>query len=110
MVREIDPITFLSMLYDFEELFMNDGFSGVSFLADALFSELRLDVHKEILFFCKNLKGIEFISSFLLNAGLPRLPPRTKTLAEQPHIHIGDSTYDDKFEQLVAVSGAKQVA
>lgn len=107
--REIDPITFLSMLYDFEELLTNDGFTGISLTSDPAFSELRFDVHKIILFFSKHQRLIEKIASFLHRSGVPQFE-EISTVAENPHIHIGDSGFNGRFRQLVTLSGAKRIA
>ena len=110
LTRKIDPITFLSTLYDFEELITNDGFTGVSILSDLAFSELRLDVHKAILFFSKYPKLVGKIITFLTKSGVHELPTNVNTIAEKPHVHIGHSTYNAEFERLITLTGAKEVA
>jgi hypothetical protein len=103
----VDPICFLSKLWDYEDLFVNDGFSGVSLMSEGLFSELRLDVHKTILLFSKSKKLIRMMAEFLRGANLPEMPTDATGIADEPHLHIGHSDFRNKFDQLVASENAE---
>ena len=109
LAEELDPIACLSMLCDYEDLFVNDGFSGVSFVSEVARSEVRLDVHKTILFFSPHIKLIERMNAFLIKAGIPQRQtvPIVTTL---PHIHVGNSRYAEQFDQLVIETNAEMVA
>ena len=92
LVRHVDPVSFLSELYDFEDLLINDGFTGLSYSVMDGHFEFRFDVHKAISrLFSKHPKLVDRIVAFLKKRGLVQLPIKVNTLAEQPHIHIGHS-------------------
>lgn len=109
ITREVDPICFLSRLWDYEDLFVNDGFAGISVMSKAIISELRLDVHKTILFFMKSKKMAYKVANFLLDSGLQELPLEAAGIIDEAHVHIGHSDFKDKFDQLVASEDAEQV-
>ena len=110
VASHVDPVSFLSKLFDFEDLIMNDGFTGVSLLAIAAFCELRLDVHKVISVFSKRPNVAERMAAFLKKRGVAQLPIQAHTVAEKPHVHIGHSNYKDRFDQFVESVGAQELA
>jgi len=107
--RRIDPIAFLSMLYDFEDLFMNDGFAGISIMSDAAMTEVRFSVHKTVLVFTKHQILADRMAELLRKMGVPQVK-ETDTVEEKPHVHIGNSRLNKRFRELITICGAKRIA
>lgn len=103
----IDPVSFLSRIWDWENLFVNDGFSGVSVMSKSAMSEVRIEVHKMILLLTPETIILKKVARFLRDSGMPKLAQDAPDIAEEPHLHIGHSDYKEEFNRIIANEGAE---
>jgi hypothetical protein len=97
MYREhIDAVILKSILYDYEDLLMNDGCAGLAALNPSGPMEVQFDEHKLIFVYAHDLEPFEAI---LIDAGLKR-DDTLKFISEAEHLHSTDDVYHDQFEEL----------
>jgi hypothetical protein len=97
MYREhIDTVILKSTLYDYEDLLLNDGCSGVAALNPAGPMEVQFDEHKLLFVYANDLEPFEQI---LMDHGLRR-DDSLKFISEAEHLHSTDDVYRDQFEEL----------
>jgi hypothetical protein len=94
--EHIDTVILKSTLYDYEELLLNDGCTGLAALNPAGPMEVQFDEHKLLFVYAHDLEPFEAI---LLDAGLRR-DDTLKFLSEAEHLHSTDDVYREQFEQL----------
>jgi hypothetical protein len=92
----IDLPVLTSTLYDFEELLLNDGCTGVAVLNVARELEVHFDEHKLIYLYGPKLGVFE---SILQDHGIRREDDLI-LLTESEHIHCTLDEYLDKFNEL----------
>jgi hypothetical protein len=85
-----------STLWDFEELLLNDGCTGIAVLNPRIPQEVQLDEHKLLIVYGKELKNYERV----LHEG--RVPCREdmRFITEAEHVHSTCERYVEEFEQL----------
>lgn len=85
-----------STLWDFEELLLNDGCTGIAVLNPRIPQEVQLDEHKLLIVYGKELKGYE---NSLLEHGVP-CREDMRFITEAEHVHSTCERYVEEFEQL----------
>jgi hypothetical protein len=85
-----------STLWDFEELLLNDGCTGIAVLNPRIPQEVQLDEHKLLIVYGKDLKAYERV----LHAG--RVPCREdmRFITEAEHVHSTCERFIEEFDQL----------
>lgn len=94
--EHIDTVILKSTLYDYEDLLLNDGCSGVAALNPAGPMEVQFDEHKLLFVYANDLEPFEQI---LMDHGLRR-DDSLKFISEAEHLHSTDDIYRDQFEEL----------
>ena len=97
MYREhIDTVILKSNLYDYEELLLNDGCTGLAALNPAGPMEVQFDEHKLLFVYAHDLDAFEEI---LIEHGLQR-DDTLKFISEAEHLHSTDDVYREQFDEL----------
>lgn len=97
MYREhIDTVILKSTLYDYENLLLNDGCTGLAALNPNGPMEVQFDEHKLLFVYAHDLEPFEEI---LRDAGLKR-DDSLKFISEAEHLHSTDDVYRDQFDEL----------
>jgi hypothetical protein len=94
--EHIDTVILKSILYDYEELLLNDGCTGLAALNPAGPMEVQFDEHKLLFVYAHDLEPFEEI---LIDAGVPR-DDSLKFISEAEHLHSTDDVYREQFEEL----------
>ena len=94
--EHIDIPVLKSILYDFEDLLINDGCTGIAVLNPAIPQEVQLDEHKLLIIYGEELDEYEAI---LTHHGVP-CDDRMRFLTEAEHVHSSKDTYIRRFEEL----------
>lgn len=94
--ESMDTVILKSMLYDYEDLLLNDGCSGIAALNPAGPMEVQFDEHKLLFVYANRLEPFEAI---LRSYGLRR-DDSLKFISEAEHLHSTDDVYQDQFEEL----------
>jgi len=94
--ERIDLPVLASQLYDFEDLLLNDGCTGIAVIGVNGPMEVQFDEHKLLFVYAHDLKPFEAI---LDGAGVER-DDAMKLITEGEHLHTTDPHYAADFEQL----------
>ncbi|HEV2945933.1 MAG TPA: hypothetical protein VGX70_01065 [Gemmataceae bacterium] len=94
--ERIDLPVLASQLYDFEDLLLNDGCTGIAVIGVNGPMEVQFDEHKLLIVYAHDLKPFEGI---LDGAGVER-DDAMKLITEGEHLHTTDPHYAADFEQL----------
>jgi hypothetical protein len=92
----IDMPILQSTLWDFEELLVNDGCTGIAVLNPSIPQEVQLDEHKLLIVYGKDLKAYERILTE------SRVPCREdmRFITEAEHVHSTCERYVEEFDEL----------
>jgi hypothetical protein len=85
-----------STLWDFEDLLINDGCTGIAVLNPNVPQEVQLDEHKLLIVYGKELKPYERV---LHETGVP-CREGMRFITEAEHVHSTCERYVEEFEQL----------
>lgn len=97
MYREdIDTVVLKSMLYDYEDLLMKDGYTGVAVLRPDVPMEVQFDEHKLLFVYAKNIRPFERV---LQSHGLER-DDQIKLISEGEHLHLTEERFIEGFNEL----------
>jgi hypothetical protein len=96
MREQIERTILSSHLYDFEDLLLNDGCTGVAIIATDRPMEVQFDEHKLLVMYARDLKPFERV---LRRMGIAR-DDSMKLITESEHLHSTDDRFNDAFEQL----------
>jgi len=94
--EHIDLPVFKSMLWDYEDLLMNDGCTGMAVLNPSIPQEVQFDEHKLLICYARDLRPFR---SVLDAAGIAKkkdLP----LIFDAPHLHYTKSALMDRFDEL----------
>lgn len=91
-----------SMLWDFEDLLLHDGCSGIAIMHPELPIEVQLDEHKLLVVYANDRAAFEPI---LAGQGLAR-NDRMRFISQGEHLHTSHTRYARRFTQLVSAIGA----
>jgi hypothetical protein len=94
--EHIDMPVLKSTLWDYEDMLMNDGCTGVAVLNPALPQEVQFDEHKLLIVYGKPLDAYEDI---LERFGIP-CDDQMKFITEAEHVHSSSEQYYEEFETL----------
>ena len=94
--ERIDLPVLASHLYDYEDLLLNDGCTGVAVIGVNGPTEVQFDEHKLLIVYARDLAPFETI---LKEAGLAR-DDSMKLITEGEHLHTTELHYAADFEQL----------
>ncbi len=94
--ERIDLPVLASQLYDFEDLLLNDGCTGIAVIGVNGPMEVQFDEHKLLFVYAHDLKPFEGI---LDGAGVER-DDAMKLITEGEHLHTTEPHYAADFEQL----------
>jgi hypothetical protein len=91
-----------SMVWDFEELLLHDGCSGIAVMHPELPIEVQLDEHKLLIVYAPERETFERI---LVKRGLGR-NDRMRFISQGEHLHTSHTRHARRFTELVAALGA----
>jgi len=92
----IDLPVLKSILYDFEDMLLNDGCTGISVCSSQSQTEVRFDEHKLLIVFSQELDEFEAV---LAQHGLD-CDDEMKFITEAEHVHSSNDEFDRKFQEL----------
>ncbi len=104
--EEIDLPIFKSHCYDFEDLLLNDGSTGVAVISSSGPMEVQFDEHKLVIVYARDLKPF---AEILENAGIPRDDEMT-IITEGEHLHSTEPHFLAQFDQLCYRLGVGEAA
>jgi hypothetical protein len=105
MYREdIDLVVLKSLLYDYEELLMKDGYTGLAVLRPDIPMEVQFDEHKLLFVYARNITPFERV---LRSYGLER-DDRLKLISEGEHLHLTEERFADQFNELKMRMGVEE--
>ena len=94
--EHIDMPVFKSMLWDFEDLLLNDGCTGMAVLNPSIPQEVQFDEHKLLIVYGNPLKDYEEV---FRRFGVQCLDDM-KFVTEAEHVHSSSDRYSQQFEEL----------
>lgn len=94
--EHIDMPILQSILWDFEELLLNDGCTGLAVLNPATPQEVQFDEHKLLIVYGKDLRNYERI---LVDCEVP-CREDMHFITEAEHVHSTNDAYIQQFEEL----------
>ncbi len=94
--EHIDMPILQSILWDFEDMLVNDGCTGIAVLNPSIPQEVQLDEHKLLIVYGNQLRDYE---SILIDEGL-NCREEMKFLTEGEHVHSTNDDYIGQFEEL----------
>lgn len=94
--EQIDLPVLKSHCYDYEELLMHDGCTGLAILSTEGPMEVQFDEHKLLIVYAPDLRPF---ADILDSAGIPN-DTKLKIITEGEHLHSTDQRYREQFEQL----------
>ena len=94
--EHIDVPVLKSTLYDYEDLLLNDGCTGVAVLNPGIPQEVQFDEHKLLIVYGQPLKRYEEI----LNSYGVACDDQMKFVTEAEHVHSSSDRYYQQFEEL----------
>lgn len=94
--EHIDVPVLKSTLYDYEELLVNDGCTGIAVLNPGIPQEVQFDEHKLLIVYGNPLDEFERI---LESYGV-RCNDEIKFITEAEHVHSSSDTFYQQFDEL----------
>jgi hypothetical protein len=94
--EHMDTVILKSVLYDYENLLLNDGCTGLAALNPGGPMEVQFDEHKLLFVYAHDLEPFETI---LIEAGLRR-DDTLKFISEAEHLHSTDDSFKEQFDEL----------
>lgn len=99
--EQIDLPILKSYLYDFEDLLLNDGCTGIAVLNPSIPIEIQFDEHKMLIVYAENVRPFEKI---FREHGIHR-NDRMRFLTEAEHVHTTRDEYYRCFQQFQTMLG-----
>lgn len=99
--ESIDMPVLKSILYDFEDLLVNDGCTGIAVLNPNMPQEVQFDEHKLLMVYGSPLETYEHI----LETNHVVFNPNVQFLTEAEHVHSTTQEFASQFEQLKTALG-----
>lgn len=94
--EHIDIPVFKSILWEFEDLLLNDGCTGLAVLNPDVPQEVQFDEHKLLIVYGDQLDTFESV----LQSRRIRLDDQLKFITEAEHVHSSSDQYTRQFEEL----------
>jgi hypothetical protein len=85
-----------SILWDYEELLLNDGCIGIAVLNPGMPQEVQFDEHKLLIVYGENLAEYENV----LHSRNVRCDDQMKFITEAEHVHSSSDLFAQQFEEL----------
>lgn len=102
--EQIDTPVLQSILYDFEELLLDDGCCGIAVLNPRTPMEVQLDEHKLLFIYGKD--NLDYEQALLNNK--VKCIENLKFITEAEHVHSSSDEYQQRFSQLCYQLGIDQ--
>jgi hypothetical protein len=99
--EHIDLPVFKSLLWDYEDLLLNDGCTGIAVLNPSIPQEVQFDEHKLLIVYGQPLRDYENVFQ---RFGI-RCDQKLKFITEAEHVHSSSDKYSQKFEELQMTLG-----
>lgn len=103
--EHIDMPILQSILWDYEDLLLNDGCTGIAVLNPNVPQEIQFDEHKMLIVYGQPLERFERI---LRQAGVQRSDD-IKFITEAEHVHSSNDRYVRQFDELTTRLGMDSV-
>ena len=94
--EHIDMPVLKSILWDHEDMLLNDGCTGIAVLNPHVPQEVQFDEHKLLIVYAANLTPFERICE----ARNVKSDDQIKFITEAEHVHSSSDEYQQEFEQL----------
>ncbi len=94
--EHMDMPVLKSLLYDYEDLFLNDGCTGIAVINPQKRQEVQLDEHKMLIIYGEPLKPFNQI--LIENDIYPE--PSIQFITEAEHVHSSSEKYFDQFNVI----------
>ena len=94
--EHIDMPVLTSILWQYEDLLLNDGCTGIAVLNPEIPQEIQFEEHKLLICYGSPLEPYEFI---LDGAGVSESPD-IRFITEAEHVHSSTANYARRFEEL----------
>lgn len=94
--EHIDMPVLTSILWQYEDLLLNDGCTGIAVLNPSIPQEIQFEEHKLLICYGSPLEPYEFI----LDAAGVQEKPDIRFVTESEHVHSSSARYARQFEQL----------
>jgi hypothetical protein len=94
--EHIDLPVLKSILWDFEDLLLNDGCTGIAVLNPGVPQEVQFDEHKLLIVYGENLHEFEEV----FKARHIGCDDEMKFITEAEHVHSSSDQYHQQFEEL----------
>lgn len=94
--EHIDLPVLKSILYDFEDMLMNDGCTGIAVLNPHAPHEVQFDEHKLLIVYGSNLHEYEQV----FQTQRLRCDDQMKFITEAEHVHSSSEHYSEQFDEL----------
>lgn len=104
--ESIDRPVLLSHLWDYENLLVHDGCTGIAVLEPGSGREVQFDEHKLLFVYAEDLSPFVAV---LENCGLSR-DDRLKVVCETEHLHCTSEAYRQRFDELCCRLGVAEDA
>ncbi len=102
--EHIDLPVLKSILWDYEDLLLNDGCAGIAVVNPQIPQEVQFDEHKLLICYGQPLDVLEQI---LAEHGV-NLDPKIRFITEAEHVHTSSDNYYRKFQELCCHLGLDQ--
>ena len=99
--EHIDMPVLKSILWDYEDLLLNDGCTGVAVLNPEIPQEVQFDEHKLLIIYGEKLSGFEEV----LGRRQVNCIDDMKFVTEAEHVHSSSDTFARQFEELTTRLG-----
>jgi hypothetical protein len=94
--EHIDLPVLKSVLWEYEDLLMNDGCTGLAVLNPDIPHEIQFDEHKLLIVYGEDLREFENV----LNQHAIGCNEQLRFLTEAEHVHSSSDTYAQQFDEL----------
>ncbi len=94
--EHIDMPVLKSTLWDYEDLLLNDGCTGIAVLNPGIPQEVQFDEHKLLIVYGNPLDDYEHV----FHSNNVRLDRDIKFITEAEHVHSSSDRYADQFSEL----------
>ena len=94
--EHIDMPILQSILWDYEDLLLNDGCTGIAVLNPSVPQEVQFDEHKMLIIYGNPLSRFEDVMRY---HSVP-CDDRIKFITEAEHVHSSSDSYYSQFEEL----------
>ena len=99
----IERLVLESVLWDFEDLLLNDGCTGIAIMHPDLPLEVQLDEHKLLVIYATNRTPFEHI---LAEQGIDR-NDRMRFISQGEHLHTSHTRFARLFDEMAGQLGAE---